>query len=82
MKNKLVDLQNHLFAQMERLNDEQLSADKLVIEAQRTASMVSVAREIIANGKLALDAQIALGDHRIDRAPSLLTLEHDPALKS
>ena len=29
MKNKLTDLNNHLFAQLDRLSDENLSADEL-----------------------------------------------------
>lgn len=35
MKNKLVDLNNHLFAQLERLGDEDLSAEQLEQEVNK-----------------------------------------------
>ncbi len=39
MKNKLTDLQNHLFAQLERLGEEQLSSEQLAIEVKRSQAM-------------------------------------------
>ena len=57
MKNKLIDLNNHLFAQLERLSDESLSGDLLQKELQRSNAVTAVAKEIIANGRLVLDAQ-------------------------
>ena len=56
MKNKLSDLNNHLFEQLERLNDENLSGDKLGEEILRSRAVTSVAQQIIANGNLVLDA--------------------------
>lgn len=35
MKNKLSDLNNHLFAQLERLSDENLTAEQIEQEAKR-----------------------------------------------
>lgn len=37
MKNKPVDLNNHLFAQLERLGDEDLSGDDLKQEIERVS---------------------------------------------
>ena len=60
MKNKLIDLNNHLFAQLERLSDESKRGDKLTEEIERSRAVCGIARNIIDNGKLALDAQKAL----------------------
>lgn len=57
MNNKLVDLNNHLFAQMERLSDENISGDELEQEINRSRAITSVATQIISNGVLALKAE-------------------------
>ena len=56
-KNTLTDLNDHLFAQMERLGDENLKGDKLKDETARAKAMCNVAENIINNGKLVLEAQ-------------------------
>lgn len=56
MQNKLTDLNNHLFAQIERLNDEDLTGEKLESEIARAKAVTSVAGQIIQNGNLALRA--------------------------
>lgn len=57
MKNTLVDLNNHLFEQMERLNDEELTPDQLDMEIKRAKAMTAIATNIIDNGTLALNSQ-------------------------
>lgn len=59
MKNTLGDLNNHLFAQIERLGDEELSGEKLVEEINRAKALTNVAAQIINNGSLALKAKTA-----------------------
>ncbi|RDY70303.1 hypothetical protein DXT76_13600 [Halobacillus trueperi] len=56
MKNTLGDLNNHLFAQLERLSDEDLSGEKLEEEINRAKTITSVSHQIISNGSLVLDA--------------------------
>lgn len=56
MKNKMTDLNDHLFAQLERLGDEDLDAEQLQKEIGRAKAMTDVAGKIIDNAKLALDA--------------------------
>ncbi|MGZ5028963.1 MAG: hypothetical protein ACXV8I_00005, partial [Methylobacter sp.] len=72
MKNKLSDLNNHLFAQLERLGDEGMTADQLAIEIDRGKAITGVAQQIIANGKLALEAQSALGEGIVTSIPRML----------
>lgn len=55
-KNKLSDLNNHLFAQLERLSDEALDVEKLEQEVQRAEAIVKVADKITQNADLQLKA--------------------------
>lgn len=57
MKNKLTDLNNHLFAQLERLSDENLKGEELEQEINRAKAITSVSSQIIQNGVLALKAE-------------------------
>lgn len=59
MKNQLTDLNNHLFEQLERLNDEGLAGDALREELDRTGAVTSLAGKVIDNARLVLDAQKA-----------------------
>jgi hypothetical protein len=64
MKNKLTDLNDALFAQLERLNDEELPPEKLRTEIDRTKAMTDVAQTIIENATLQLEAfQVMNGGH-------------------
>ena len=73
MKNKMTDLHNHLFAQLERLSDEELKGDGLKEEIERSKAVAAVAREIIANGSLVLKAKRAIQDREIgEEVPPML----------
>ena len=54
MKNKLPDLHNYLFAQLERLDDETKTPEELATEIERGRAITEVAAQIIANGNLQL----------------------------
>jgi hypothetical protein len=56
MKNKLIDLNNHLFAQLEKLGDEDLAGEDLDREIKRTDAMVAVSSQIIQTANIALSA--------------------------
>jgi hypothetical protein len=62
MKNTLTDLNNHLFAQMERLSEESLNVEQLAFEAERSKSLTIIARTIVDNARLVLDAQTRIND--------------------
>ena len=65
MKNTLGDLNNHLFAQLERLGDEELKGDNLKEEIERARAISDVANKIISNGALVLGAKKMM-DSRMD----------------
>ena len=63
MKNKLGDLTNHLFAQLERLGDEGLSPEDIEREVKRTDAIVSVSEQIIENANLTLKAASLIAEY-------------------
>jgi len=77
MKNKLIDLNDHLFAQLERLTDEELVGAELVEEIDRAKAVGSIAGQIIGNAKLALDAQVAINEGMIKSPPKMLGITHE-----
>ena len=56
MQNTLKDLNNHLFAQLERLGDEDLSQEKLNREVARSEAVVKIASTITDNANTVLRA--------------------------
>lgn len=78
MKNTLSDLNNHLFVQVERLNDEDLGSqpEKLKTEIERAKALAGLAKEMVANGQLLLNAHKAASEgmfsNAAGEAPKLL----------
>jgi hypothetical protein len=56
-RNTLGDLNNHLFAQLERLNDEEITGEKLEDEITRSKAVIGVSKQIIANANVVLRAK-------------------------
>ena len=67
MQNKLSDLNNILFESIERLNDDELTAEELDKEIKKSDAIQKVARTIIDNASLALQAQKHFDEYGIDR---------------
>ena len=70
-KNRLSDLNDHLFAQLERLGDENLSAEDIEQEAKRATAIVSVADQIVGTADLQLRAARLFADHGTGVLPML-----------
>lgn len=75
MKNKITDLNNHLFAQLERLSDEDLKGEELKEEIGRAGAVTGIAKQIIASGSLVLKAAKLVSDGEIRTVPKLLGLD-------
>ncbi len=71
MKNKLSNLNDHLFTQMERLSDENLSAEEIDKEVKRANAIVSVSDQITSNADLQLKAAKLFAEHGQAVAPML-----------
>ena len=71
MKNRLSDLNNHLFAQLERLGEEGLSSEKLKQETDRAKAMAVVAEKIVHAATLELDAVRLVAKHGTKLAPMM-----------
>lgn len=83
MKNTLTDLNNILFEQLERINDEDLTDEQLDKEVKRASEMSKLATQIIQAGNLQFKAMQHMdefgygleGVHR--RAPQMLEYRKD-----
>lgn len=63
MKNTLTDLNNYLFEAIERINDDSLSDEALEKEIKRSETVQKIAKTIIDNGNLALQAKKHLDEY-------------------
>ncbi len=63
MKNTMADLNNYLFESIERINDDNLSSEELEKEIRRSEAVNKIAKTIIDNGSLALNAKKHLDDY-------------------
>lgn len=66
MKNKITDLNNHLFAQLERLGDEELNGDDLQKEIDRSKAMTGIASTIVESMKTTVEAMKIMEKAGID----------------
>ncbi|PIE15905.1 MAG: hypothetical protein CSA68_04710 [Rhodobacterales bacterium] len=63
MKNKLSDLNNHLFAQLERLSDENLDADAIEREVKRADAIVELSDQVLGVANTGLKAAQLFAQH-------------------
>ena len=67
MKNTLGDLNNHLFAQLEKLGDDDLQGDELESELKRTDAICDLSEQIIRNGELQFKAMQHMDEYGYER---------------
>lgn len=73
MKNRLIDLNNHLFAQLERLSEEGMSSEAITQEVQRTDAIVAVSEQLIRTADISLKAASLVANHG-DRLKPMLPM--------
>jgi len=73
-KNKLKDLNNHLFAQLERLSDEDYSEEKIETEIKRAKAISGLASEVLKIAKLSVDVtkMVSSGQCFPDKLPEMI----------
>lgn len=81
MKNKLVDLNNHLFAQLERLGDESLEGEKLEQEIKRAEAIADVSEQLIKSANVRLNAARIVGEFGVNVGGDLLASNSAPAIE-
>ena len=76
-KNKLSDLNDHLFMQLERLNDDEITEQQTVIEVKKAKAISQVASQIIKSQKVVIDAMklVASGDYTVNELPAMIGAE-------
>lgn len=62
-KNRLTDLNDHLFLALERLNDETLTAEQIESEAKRADAIVALADQVTENARTRLTAARLFAEH-------------------
>lgn len=84
MKNKFQDLNDHLFAQLERLSEEGMTDEKLLSEVTRANAMVAVSDQIVAAAGLQLKAAALSAEWggKIQAPPGLLENKSLTVVKS
>lgn len=63
MTKTITDINSHLFAQLDRLSADKITADQIETECKRADAIVQVADQITANAALQLKAAKLFADH-------------------
>ena len=70
-RNTLGDLNNHLFAQLEKMDDDELTGDQLDNEIRRTEAMAKISEQIIKNGELQFRAMKHMDEYGYERQKAI-----------
>ena len=77
MKNKLINLNDHLFEQLERLNDEELTPEQLELEIRRGKAMADIGKVIVENVRVAVEGLKVVNEYGLakEEVPEVLRIE-------
>ena len=64
VRNTLGDLNNFLFSQLERLDNEELEGDELLKEIARSKAISEISKNVIENANVVLQAQKHMDEFR------------------
>lgn len=70
-RNTLGDLNNHLFAQLEKMVDDELTGEQLDNEIRRTEAMAKISEQIIKNGELQFRAMKHMDEYGYERQKAI-----------
>lgn len=70
-RNTLGDLNNHLFAQLEKMDDDELIGEQLDNEIRRTEAMAKISEQIIKNGELQFRAMKHMDEYGYERQKAI-----------
>lgn len=70
-RNTLGDLNNHLFAQLEKMDDDELTGEQLDNEIRRTEAMAKISEQIIKNGELQFRAMKHMDEYGYERQKAI-----------
>ena len=78
MKNKLTDLNDHLFAQLERLGDEDLTGAALDEEISRSKAVSQISKDVVSNATLVLQAEKYRSEYGLanNKMPGMLEVKN------
>ena len=74
MKNTLGDLNNHLFAQLEKIGCEDLVGEELEEELRRTEAMAKISEQIVKNEELQFKAMKHMDEYGYERKKMVPTM--------
>lgn len=82
MKNRLTDLNDHLFTALERVNNEDLTSEELREEINRARSVANLGREIVQNARVVLDGEKYKKEYGVEANDTPVMFSDKPKLKA
>lgn len=70
-RNTLGDLNNHLFVQLEKMDDDELTGEQLDNEIRRTEAMAKISEQIIKNGELQFRVMKHMDEYGYERQKAI-----------